>query len=349
MVTAPAAAAPAALALAMATLPRSIPLRPQLNLTPCSHPSCAQVFDELKPQELANLVWALAKATHHAPPLFERAAARAVAWLEEDAPQRHADEWDELEVVAVPGFMTLELTNLLYSFGKAGHAAPALFAAAAAQVVSGGLAGGRSLVGWSAQDVCNTMWACASLDARHDHLLAACQDALASRAYELDRTHLTQIQQWLIWWEAELGYAVDMPPELRERCRTSLASGDTVHGHTVSALQASVERALSRLRLTYTRELTTVEGYSVDIVVPSHGLAIEVDGPHHYTQMSTPTGATKLKRRQLRATGWAVAAIPFFAWYRLNGNPNEECAYLQQLVATAWPATAPRGMLGRPT
>ena len=61
-------------------------------------------------------------------------------------------------------------------------------------------------------------------------------------------------------------------------------------------------------------------------------VAIEVDGPSHFTQVGTPSGATLLKRRQLRATGWNVVAIPYFEWYRLDRNVQREDEYLCRLL-----------------
>jgi hypothetical protein len=65
--------------------------------------------------------------------------------------------------------------------------------------------------------------------------------------------------------------------------------------------------------------------------VVSHGgreVAVEVDGPllfqavqlkqggHYYKP--TPNGAAALKKRQLRAAGWPLLSIPFWAWRELK-------------------------------
>jgi hypothetical protein len=55
-------------------------------------------------------------------------------------------------------------------------------------------------------------------------------------------------------------------------------------------------------------------------VVLLHGgreVAIEVDGPSHFCGR-TPTGATALKRRQLRAAGWALLPVPYWEWDALS-------------------------------
>jgi hypothetical protein len=257
------------------------------------------------------------------------AAAASAAGEEEDREDREDEEEDREGST----FLPQELSNLLYSYGRAAHAAPSLFAAAAAPVSSAWLAGERTLDGWSVQDVANTLWACAAADARHEHLVAALETALCTRGFALQQAHYTQIQQYLIWWEIELGRRAPLvTPALREQCRRCLAAGDVKSGHRVSALQLAVGRCLERLGLISQSELTTDEGYSIDLAVLRERVAIEVDGPSHFTQVGTPSGATLLKRRQLRATGWNVVAIPYFEWYRLDRNVQREDEYLCRLL-----------------
>ena len=74
-------------------------------------------------------------------------------------------------------------------------------------------------------------------------------------------------------------------------------------------------------------EVRTDEGYSLDVVVQVADceVAIEVDGPSHFVGRShTPTGATMLKRRQLRAAGWRLLPVPYFEWDRLNASSRRE-------------------------
>ncbi len=61
-----------------------------------------------------------------------------------------------------------------------------------------------------------------------------------------------------------------------------------------------------------------------------------MDGPHHYTQKRQATGMTVLKRRQLRALGWAVIHVPYFEWQELRGNKESECAFMRQKLERAF-------------
>ena len=187
-----------------------------------------------------------------------------------------------------PRLSVQELTNLLYSFGRAAHSVPSLFEALAKPVSEAWQAGLPTLCGWGVQDLANTLWACAAADERHDHLVAACEAGLCLRGYELDQTHLTQLCQFLIWWESEAGRRAPLvTPMLRDQARRAMKAGDTSAGHTVSGLQRSVGRALERIGVRFSEEQYSAEGYSLDIVVESAHLAIEVDGPTHFTQVST--------------------------------------------------------------
>ena len=55
-------------------------------------------------------------------------------------------------------------------------------------------------------------------------------------------------------------------------------------------------------------------------------VAIEVDGPSHFCGR-TPTGATALKRRQLRAAGWALLPVPYWEWSALGSNAAAKQEY----------------------
>ena len=150
--------------------------------------------------------------------------------------------------------------------------------------------------------------------------------------------HLTQLQQWLIWWEVELGRSA--PPklfdgEMRARTARALAQGDEVAGgHRVSALQRDVGRCLERLRLAYTSEHITPEGYSMDMRVQlgggAYSVALEVDGPHHFSHDGAESGATRLKRRQLTRLGWRCVNVGYQEWYALQRDAAREDEYLRR-------------------
>ena len=107
--------------------------------------------------------------------------------------------------------------------------------------------------------------------------------------------------------------------DVRERCREAFIV-ELPARH--SLLQRQVAATLADLGYGVTEEVRTAEGYSIDVVVATSDgreVGVEVDGPYHFVGAShTPTGATLLKRRQLRAAGWALLSVPYFEWDELN-------------------------------
>ena len=94
--------------------------------------------------------------------------------------------------------------------------------------------------------------------------------------------------------------------------------------------------SLRELGLTWREEASTQQGYSLDAVV-LHGrreVAIEVDGPWHFCGR-TPTGATALKRRQLRAAGWALLPVPYWEWDALGSNAAAKQEYCRAALRSA--------------
>ena len=103
-----------------------------------------------------------------------------------------------------------------------------------------------------------------------------------------------------------------------------------------SKLQRDVVASLLALELAPQEEVRTPQGYSLDAVVMHGGreVAIEVDGPWHFCGR-TPTGATALKRRQLRAAGWALLPVPYWEWRALGSNKKAEQKYLRAALGGA--------------
>ena len=78
-------------------------------------------------------------------------------------------------------------------------------------------------------------------------------------------------------------------------------------------------------------EYITADGlFSIDLAVAERRIAIEFDGPSHFTRNTLePLGHTRLRDRLLSAMGWQVVSIPFFDWARLD-QPEQMDAYVKQ-------------------
>ena len=123
-------------------------------------------------------------------------------------------------------------------------------------------------------------------------------------------------------------------PELAQRCRDAFNSEEGV----ASRLQLDVVASLLALGLAPREEVRTEQGYSLDAVVLHGGreVAIEVDGPSHFCGR-TPTGATALKRRQLRAVGWALLPVPYWEWNALDRNAAAKQEFLRDALQHVLP------------
>ena len=210
------------------------------------------------------------------------------------------------------------------NIATAGHAAPELLKAIAKAVVP-------RLGDFTQQNLANTAWAFAAAD----HLAPALFDShvfvqLCAEC-SLAPKDLCQLHQWQLWREERGAAWPPLPPALAQRCRAAFSSEEGAP----SKLQRDVVASLRALELALREEVRTPQGYSLDAVVVHGGreVAIEVDGPYHFCGR-TPTGATALKRRQLRAAGWALLPVPYWEWYDLSSSSAKE-EYLRAALKAA--------------
>ena len=266
---------------------------------------------DFNPQDLANTAWAFATAGRAAPALLDAIATEAVRrGLRDFKPQN--------------------LANTAWAFATAGRAAPTLLDAIAAEAVR------SDLRDFNEQELANTAWAFATAD----HLAPALFNSgafvqqlhAAERSFAPDALH--QLHQWQLWREERGAAWPPLPPELVQRCRAAFSSKDGVP----SRLQRDVVASLQALGLAPREEVRTEQGYSLDAVVVYGGreVAIEVDGPSHFCGR-TPTGATALKRRQLRAAGWVLLPVPYWEWNDLGGSSARR-EYLRAALRHVLPA-----------
>jgi len=100
---------------------------------------------------------------------------------------------------------------------------------------------------------------------------------------------------------------------------------------TVSNSQREVGETLRRLGISHELEYITADGlFSIDLAITDRRIALEFDGPSHFTTNTLePLGHTRLRDRLLSAMGWHVVSIPFFDWGRLHNRPEQMDAYVQ--------------------
>lgn len=191
------------------------------------------------------------------------------------------------------------------------------------------------------QAISNALWAHAALAIKpHPLLLQRVRGLYAS---ELNNTELSQL------WYAHLvgkslGWDFELTAELTERAEVQVKS--LARETTVSGTQRSVRLCLVGMGLTPKLETKTVDGYfSIDVSLLAEDgvtkIAIQVDGPYHYTSTRRRTGNTRLRDHLLEERGWRVVSMPF---YDIDSSPTDAALvdYCKKKLVSYFPS-----LLGR--
>jgi len=258
-----------------------------------------------RPGELSMSAWAFAMARLPQPELFSAIAAESEPRLASFSPQ--------------------SLASTAWAFAVAGHpSAPALLSAIAAEAAP-------RLSEFGAHELSNIAWALAVADCED----RAWSERFAVRSEELAAEFsdegLRQLHQWRLWHADERGRTHGLPKgALLERCAASFARRASLVQS--SFLQDQLGEALESLGLPVQEEVLLQGGYTVDFVVEWRGarLVVEMDGPSHFLAGGEPTGATRLKRRQLRSFGCLLVAVPYWEWEELAPRGQRRDAWLAE-------------------
>ena len=129
----------------------------------------------------------------------------------------------------------------------------------------------------------------------------------------------------------ELGLVILPPSVLQVAVRAHREKARKV---TVSNGQREVGESLQRLGVAHELEHITADGlFSIDLAIVDRRIALEFDGPSHFTRNTLePLGHTRLRDRLLSAMGWQVVSIPFFDWDGLH-QPEQMDAYVKQRLS----------------
>ena len=191
----------------------------------------------------------------------------------------------------------------------------------------------------NAQAVANIVWGLATLGWQADLEMAAVFQQLVesllaggvSGPVQLDTATLSQLlQAHLASQFLGLGLIVLPASMLQVAVKTYREEARKV---TVSNGQREVGESLRRLGIPHELECITADGlFSIDLAIVDRRIALEFDGPSHFTRNTLePLGHTRLRDRLLSAMGWHVVSIPFFEWGRLHQTEQRD-AYVERRV-----------------
>ena len=115
-----------------------------------------------------------------------------------------------------------------------------------------------------------------------------------------------------------LGWSLQLSDELVQRALS--VQRRSAQQPTVSRLQQRVYEALRGMSQQPQLEALTDDGlFSIDITLPActqkghPKVAVEVDGPQHFTSSGGKTGSTQLRDFLLVQRGWRIISLPYFA------------------------------------
>ncbi|GFR45114.1 hypothetical protein Agub_g6492, partial [Astrephomene gubernaculifera] len=328
-------------------------------------------LDGFTAQGLSNLAWAMASAGHAQPQLFEALASRSTALaagfnaqncsvtLWSSATLRHYDEklfsaMLERLVAEVDTCEPQNVANALWAVARMGHP---LSADSAGALVRHAV---RLLPRMSQQELCNTMWAVASLELMSEGLFVAFCDCL-QRLTDITPEGIHQAYHAQLMFHSSLARAAGVSlaqlqdaavanpeasfallPRLPEPLHSLAASmwAESARDVHVSRFHQEVSGALAVAGVPHALEwVTDDKNFSVDIglQVNSQPTAVEVNGSHHYS--SNPPhralGDVGVRRRLLEDRGWHVVDVGFKDWEGMGGSLAERGSNLVGRIAAS--------------
>ena len=296
-------------------------------LSPDTNGSHQADIDSFNSQDISNLVWAHAERRHSSPELFDALEARAQQILRRFGPE--------------------ELSMTLWGYASLDHKAPRLVEAARA------LVSGKT---YQEGEIAMAAWSLAVFDEMDGHSLRQWTAKCDSPELLMDPGTLRALFQAALaaqqrgrGWKKN-SERLPLPRSLLRAAKRSWLQSK--HHHVTSELHAEVKDAVERhFGLPCEAEVLTEDGlFSVDLMVTVRGgvkptdprgvpqkVAIEVDGPHHFTTNPPfrPLGSKLLRDRFLAARVDRLVCVPHFEWYEVRGDKAREARFLEELLNEA--------------
>ncbi|CAO2198521.1 unnamed protein product [Urochloa humidicola] len=289
---------------------------------------------ECSPQGVSNITWALSKIGGD------------LLYLSE------MDRMANVAITKVQEFNAQNVANVAGAFASMRQSAPGLFSALAQRAAQN-----------DARFQCHVSDLMSSMHQEMDRPLNFSRDQIGNIAWsyavigQLDRPFFLHVWKTLSQFEEQRvsdQYREDMMfasqvylanqslkleyPNLGLCLRSDLEEKITRAGKskrfnqkTTSSFQKEVGRLLYSTGHEWVREYA-IDGYTVDAVLVDEKLALEIDGPTHFSRnLGTPLGHTAFKRRYITASGWKLVSLSLHEWDELQGE-FEQLEYLRRIL-----------------
>lgn len=270
-------------------------------------------IQEFSQQNLANMAWAFGKLTHDTPSLLDAIGLKATT-IVKDLSLQH-------------------ITNILWTYASFLHDVPDMLPAFTSQILE------RShKEQFNAQQLSNLLWSLCILQSCDGVMWRRIMQQFTSLGMapdNLPEEALTQIYQaYLLMKTDQEGVELPLGEGLLEHAQ--LVWIESCKNIRVSGLHRDVARVLTSMGLSHTIEQLTDDSlFSVDIALAGEKVAVEVDGPHHFTANGQRSlGEMRARHRLLDVRGWSVLSVPYFLWAK-QADDTAHVLFLRQEINKA--------------